>query len=66
MEVTATEFLSSNAENPLLVALLVSTVIVGAQLIPLIIMELVQLAPKLENHEMCGITTGGQVNYYCI
>ena len=63
VEVTTTEALSSLADSPLLVALLVSTVIVAAQLLPLIITELNLLAPRLENHEMCGITTKGQVNY---
>ena len=44
--VTATERPSSLADSPLLVAFLVSTVIVGAQLLPLLMDEMVQLIPS--------------------
>ena len=58
-------------DSPLLVAVLVSAVIVAAQLLPLVLLQtdplgqLRQISPgrenKLENHPMCGVTTGGQV-----
>ena len=47
VEVTATERLSSLADSPLLVALLVSTVVVVAQLLPLLVTEMVQLEPSI-------------------
>ena len=51
-------------DSPLLVAILLATVIVGAQLLPLLF-PLLKLSPaargKLESDEMCGITTRGQV-----
>ena len=58
-------------DDALLVAVLVSALIVSAQLLPLILLQTdplshlrqlsLERAPRLENHPMCGITTGGQV-----
>ena len=61
-------------DNPLLMAILVATVIVGAQLLPQLLPQLLNLLPPsppllsptaramLESDEMCGLTTGGQVD----
>ena len=51
---------SSSAPN--LTLLIVASLLLGVALV----LAAFLLRPKLENHDMCGITTGGQVNTFSI
>ena len=47
-----------SSSTPNLTIIIITSLLIGASLI----LAALFLRPKLENHEMCGITTGGQVS----